>query len=439
MHGLKKALVIALALCAAVTAGAGAADVPAGHPILFPSQSVAYTAYPDTMINVLLLGIDFGAEGYWGSGYKKDILNCHTDAVMVAAINLTKQRIDIVSLPRDSVTIVPGVRGIYKLNGAVNCAATLAEGLERTQAAVEWLMGGIRIDCYFAVDMNTMFLLGDAIGGVEFEMDMNYTGSSGARYYKGLQQLDGTGIMDYVRARTNATVDGNDLGRTRRQREMMTAVLHKLAGDKQSAQRVLTVLSSPESGFFTSMTGTQTVGFLAALPMLLRMNTDSIASYTLEGRYRSAMGWNFTFTDADRRAEVLKTVYGVDMPPLAYVSYKHAKFYEDSGFYSIHIINIAGEFIAAAEHTSQPLSGEQREMLEQLKSAYRAAADAFQAAADTLDSGDISAMKSARVKMRDDADALAAAIGYEGELPWKYYTAEWYMDPYTNEYQLDWR
>jgi hypothetical protein len=283
--------------------------------------------------------------------------------------------------------------------------------------------------------MNAMFMLGDAIGGVDFEMDMNYIGSSGTRYSTGLQHLDGTGIMDYVRARTNATVDGNDLGRTRRQRDMMRAVLAKLAADKQAAIRVLDVLTNPEAGFFTSMTGPQGIGFLSVLPMLARMNAESIASHSLEGGYRFAMGWNFTFTDPDHRAEVIQTVYGVEVPPLPYVSWEHAKFYEDSGFYTMHVLNITREVIdAAAPHNS-----EQREMLENLKTLYQETAEAFQAAAETLDHQEITRMKNARVAMRDLAMALAEAAGYGDDLPWRYYAEEWYKDPYTNEYQLDWR
>ena len=47
--------------------------------------------------------------------------------------------------------------------------------------------------------------IGDLIGGIDYDLDMAYTGSSGRTYQKGYQHLDGTGIYDYMRARRNAT------------------------------------------------------------------------------------------------------------------------------------------------------------------------------------------------------------------------------------------
>ena len=439
MRKIQRLLAVVLILCLAAPAAAQEAAVTPQNPIIFPRDGVSYVSYPDSMINVLFMGIDFGSEGYWGSGYKSDILQCHTDAVMVVAINLTQNRIDIVSLPRDSMTIVPGVRGVYKLNGAVNCAKTLEEGLGRTKAAVEWLLGGIKIDCYFAVDMNTMFRLGDAIGGVDFYVDMEYVGSSGKTYVEGMQHLNGTGIMDYIRARTNATVDGNDLGRARRQRDMMTAVFNRLISNRESANTVLGVLADPDSGFFTNMTSAQAVGFLALLPMLLRMDADRFTSYSLDGKYRSSMGFNFTFTDQEHRAEVIQTVYGVDAEPLPYVSYEHTKWLLETGFSSAHTIAAADELKGKIQAMRLNFTEEQQQAWDTFIAAYWDAVDYFQTAAETLDVTAADKMKTTRVTLRNAGDALAELVGFEEEIPWNYAVKYWYNDPYVNEYQLDWR
>ena len=439
MLRMKRAFILILLMCFAVAAGAEAAEVSPDNPLLFPHAGVDYVSYPDNIVNVLFLGIDFGSEGYWGSGYKDNIRECHTDAVMVVAINLTKKKIDIISLPRDSVTIVPGVRGVYKLNAAVNCADTLAEGLERTRASVEWLLGGIKIDCWFAVDMNTMFRLGDAVGGVDFYVDMNYVGSSGKTYVEGWTHLNGTGIMDYVRARTNATVDSNDLGRARRQRDMMTAVLNKLIADGQSAGNVLKVLGNPDAGFFTNLTNAQAVGFLALLPTLLRMDAERFTSYSLDGPYRTAMEYNFTFTDQELRADVIQTVYGIAVPPVPYVSFEHSKWLTETGFSSMHTIMAAKEFMEAVESRRRTFTQEQREAWEKFVAAYWDAVDYFQVAAETLDVAATDKMKTTRVTLRRWGDDLAEMIGYNGVIPWNHAVKYWYKDPYINEYQLDWR
>ena len=398
-----------------------------------------YISYPDTIINVLLMGIDFGTDGYWGSGYKENIQDCHTDAVMVIALNLTQHRVDIISLPRDSVTVVPGVRGVYKLNGAVNCGDTLTEGLERTRASVEQMLGGIKINCWFAVDMNAMFRLGDAIGGVDYYMDMDYVGSSGKSYVVGWTHLNGTGIMDYVRARKNATVDDNDLGRARRQREMMTAVFNKILGNTQSIGNLLQVLADPDAGFFTNMTSAQAVGFLLLAPTLLGLNMDNFSTYSLDGKYRTAMGYNFTFTDQEHRAEIIRTVYGVEVPELPYVSYSHTSFYMDTGFASIHAIMAAKEFMDAVEAMHLRFDEEQQAAWDHLTASYWDAVDYFQNAADTLDTLYTDRMKATRDTLRRAGNDMAELIGYEKEIAWRQSVDYWYDDPYVNEYQLDWR
>ncbi len=433
-----KGLSLLLTICLlAMPLAAGAAEQ--NNPLIFPSESVAYVSYPDTIINILLLGIDFGRPGYWGSGLKDTITDCHTDAVMVMAINLTQNKIDIISIPRDTVTIVPGVRGVYKLNAAVNCADTLAGGLERTQASVEKLLGGVKITGYFAVDMGAMFTLGDALGGIEYDVDMNYYGGGGRKYVRGLQHLDGQGIMDYVRARKNATIDGTDLGRTRRQREMMTAILQKLASDSGSALRVLDAMADPANGVFTNMSGAKAVGFVSMASLLMQGGDMQIHSYTMEGSYQYAMKWNFTFTNEKARAEVLQTVYGVEMPQLQYVSRKHADFYEDAGFYDMHLINICTELKKDLKGKVSSMTPEQKDLWEQLLPAYDEAVQRFGQACDTLAFSDISKMQSACVTMRDLAIALTESMEYPQELPWRYSRVEWYLDPYTNEFQLDWR
>jgi len=432
-------LVVLLLLGSAGFAAAEEAEVKPYNPMLFPSSGISYISCPDTIVNVLLMGIDFGTDGYWGSGYKEDIRDCHTDAVMVIAVNLTKNRIDLISLPRDSVTIVPGVRGIYKLNGAVNCGDTLMEGLGRTTASVEQMLGGIKIDCWFAVDMNTMFKLGDAIGGVDFYVDMKYVGSSGKSYVVGWTHLNGTGIMDYVRARTNATVDGNDLGRARRQRDMMTAVFNQMIENPESAANVLGVLGDPDAGFFTSMTNAQAVGFAMLLPMLMQLDENSFASYSLDGKYRTAMGYNFTFTDQEHRAEVIQTVYGVAVEPLPYVSFQHASFLMNTGFASIHAITAAKEFMDQVEAMKLKFDDEQQAAWDHLVESYWDAVDYFQNAEDTLDLDYTDRMKATRDTLRRAGNDLAELIGFGGEIAWQHTVKYWYDDPYINEYQLDWR
>lgn len=194
------------------------------NPLVDPKGPVPFVETEDEFFNILIMGVDHGFKGYWGSGGKRKFENCHSDQNIVVSINLTKKQLNLISVPRDFITYIPGKQGIYKLNATFSCADTVEEGIQNVSNAVSWYLGGIQIDCYCVVNMETMVALGDAMGGIDFNVDMNYTGCSGTKYKNGMQHLDGLGIMEYVRARKNATVDGTDIGRTRRGRSMMIAI-----------------------------------------------------------------------------------------------------------------------------------------------------------------------------------------------------------------------
>ena len=72
-----------------------------------------YTQTEDEFVNILLLGIDYGGKAWHTSGGKEKLEECHTDGVIVVSLNLTKDTISLISIPRDSLTYVPGGKGIY--------------------------------------------------------------------------------------------------------------------------------------------------------------------------------------------------------------------------------------------------------------------------------------------------------------------------------------
>ena len=395
---------------------------------------------PHNTINILLLGIDLGHRGYWGSGGKRTLEDCHTDTVMVIAVNLDEKRADFISLPRDTLTYVPGVKGIYKLNTAINCGKSIEDSLQKACDAVSWVLGGIKIDYYFAVDMNAMIVLGDAIGGVDFELEMSYKGHSGRKYYKGLRHLDGVGITDYMRARTNATVNANDIGRTGRQRELMMAILIKLKSDKDLLLNAFKTAKEMQDSFFTNITDAAATDFLPLLPVFLNLNEQSVGSNVITGKYRTALkGWNITFTDQDHRREVIRQVYGVEVPELKYVSYPYTKWLVDNGFAIVRYLSVAKrmrEEISILDAAS--MSAEQKEMLEAFDSSYKKTQRAFDTAADTMAGSDTKAMASAGKELRKCGDALYKLVDGISKPVWAN-GQYWYADRMVNEVDVNFR
>ena len=441
MRCIKKIVSVVLFFTCLCSAFSIAGPEEFSHPLINPftnsAESPNAPELPEEMINILLVGIDYGEQGYRGSGHKKTLEACHADAMLVLSIHPETGRIDLVSIPRDTVTYVPGVRGIYKLNAAINCGdGTVEDGLAKACAAASWVLGGIPIDYYCAVDMVTMVALGDIMSGIDFEIEMSYTGHSGNRYTKGKTHLDGLGIMDYLRSRTNATYAGNDLGRTARHRALIIAIFRKLNSDKVLLLKMAAEIQKSD-GFFTNISISSLLPFLS---MGMQIEESDIGSHVITGKYRTAlMGWNFTFTDQKHRQEVIKEVYGIDVPPLPYVSFEYAKWLVDSGFSAVHQLTVAEELMAYCMSIPQDASSEEQSKgLANLEATYNEAASAFVTASDSMRAADARRLRTSMASLRRAGDAAAELYGHPS-VKWtgnKY----WYRNPSINEKpNIDWR
>ncbi len=401
------------------------------NPLIDPQPISAYVTLDRNIKSILLLGIDKSdASAARGNDY-------HTDAILVAAVNFDEKKIDLVSLPRDTLTYVPGVKGIYKLNAAINCGGGKTEqGFQKVCEAAAWVLGGIRIDYYCAVEMEAMAAIGDAIGGVDFELEMSYTGDYG-KYHKGLQHLNGKGILDYLRARRNATENANDIGRTSRQRDLIMAIIKKVMNDKSHLTSVISAMQHLENGFFTNMSIGEMVTFL---PLAMQVDFDAIGSHVITGKYRSALyGWNFTFTDQDHRREVIRTVYGVEVPELKYVSYAYTKWLVKDGFAVVRYLSVAKLMRdSIGGHGEASMSAEQKEALAAFDSVYAQTAEAFDTAADSMSQSDTKRMAGAAKELRKQGDALVGLFK-DAEKPVWGTGQYWYADRMINEIDVNFR
>lgn len=412
------------------------------NPLIDP-QPVPHVDTEDEFYNILLAGIDLGNyTGLWASGGKNVLEKCHTDVMMVVSINKTKGTVDLVSLPRDTLTYVPGVHGIYKLNAAFNCAETAEEGMQRVCDAATWLLGGVEIHNYVAVDMTALIQLVDAIGGVDFDMDMSYVGHSGITYYKGMQHLDGVGVMDYVRARKNATVEYTDIGRTRRGRDMITVLFDtiqkKLKEDGMGvAMDIINLMFSEE---FNILTQLSMGDILSLVDVALSIeNMEDVGSHVLTGGYSLALeDWNFTFTDQDNRIQVLKDVYGIDAQPIPYVSWNYTTWLLEYGFPISRQIHIARQIIDYGKQQNN-LTAEQQAAVDALEKQHDLTIAAFDTAADEQTIGANDALTAARTRLRKLGEEASYALGYMRDAKWNTSTL-WYRDVLINEYKdVDWR
>ncbi len=428
MKKAKTAFVVFLAIWLSVLSVA--AETREYHnPLIDPKPMSSYVELNKNIKNFLLLGMDktdYSISN--GSTY-------HTDAILVVAVNFDEHKIDLISLPRDTLTYVPGIKGIYKLNAAINCGGgKTEEGFQKACEAASWLLGGVKIDYYCAVDMRAMIAIGDAIGGVDFKLEMSYKGQYG-KYNAGWQHLNGKGILDYLRARRNATRNANDLGRTARQRDLIMAIIKKLVSNMKCLTSAISAAQSLEDRFFTNMSIVDLASFI---PLVLQMDFDLMGSHVISGKYRTALkDWNFTFTDQENRKSVIKNVYGIEVSELEYVSLAYTRWLMKHGFPVARYLSVARLLRDAVDELDEALmSREQKDALTDFDSAYEKTMDAFDNAADSMSDSDAKLMLSAANMLREQGNALYTMFdGIQKPVwsDWHY----WYADRMINEIDVN--
>ena len=143
----------------------------------------------------------------------------NTDALMVISVSADKSRIDIMSLPRDTVDIPMPDGTIY--HRKINSIAQ-AFGIEGLRGAMSTLLG-VPIDRYVEMDMDDFTWMVDAVGGIDVEVATRIRDSQvHLSLDPGPAHLDGATALSYSRTRADS-----DYGRAARQQQVMVALARK--------------------------------------------------------------------------------------------------------------------------------------------------------------------------------------------------------------------
>ena len=434
---LKKALSLCLAAIMILFSAVAVADEAGMY-----DENMAYILNPPTppeepkieheFINILMLGVDFGILTP-GRG-KADIKNCHTDSVIMIAIDLTANKVNLISIPRDTLTYVSGAYGVYKLNAAINCAPTFDEGIETAQKTVSWLLGGIRPDHYLVIAPHLVEEIGNRIGGLDIDVEMSYTGHSGTSYKKGCQHLDGVGIMDYARARRNATKNNNDYGRTSRQRTVLNTLYQKIRDDTDIVYDILDVIVDNFDKYFFSDLSESDLRDLLSLTE--QITSGSISGYVLDGDLGMAMKYfNSSFIDQKKRQDILREVYGVEIPKQHLNSRGYLNYLFKYGFTSVKAIRVSTRVIDWAKQADY--SGD---LLDKAVEAQNKLIEKFSELDDKLDKNMTIRIEKLTIGLKQAIANLKKACGYPEKLNWGIAeTDKWYLDPDINQYyEIDW-
>lgn len=204
-----------------------------------------------------------------------------SDTNLLARFDAANGRIDLVSLPRD--TLLHTERYSNKLNYAY-----ASGGVERLRGDVEQLLG-VPVDHYITVGLDGFASLIDRIGGVDFDVpaDMDYDDPAQdlhIHFTKGVRHLSGKEAMEVVRWRKNNHGGGYanaDIGRIATQQAFL----------KAAAKQAMRLENAPAlaGAAFSCVTTDLSAGNLAWLAAkALDIGAEGVRFHTLPG---DGAGW----------------------------------------------------------------------------------------------------------------------------------------------------
>lgn len=207
-------------------------------------------ATPDSFegraVNILVVGTDSrnGASGELGAGDADDVPGLRNDSTMVIHVSADRSRVQIVSIPRDTLVDIPSCKHrdgttseptsddmfnnamVYGSNGGDD-PEDIAPGIACVKSTVEKL-SGMSIDAFMVVDFAGFINMIDALGGVWFNIPEHIEDESAQLYIDaGCWKLSGTHSLAYMRSRKGQG-DGSDISRIGRQQQLISAMLREL-------------------------------------------------------------------------------------------------------------------------------------------------------------------------------------------------------------------
>ena len=369
---------------------------PANASPATPEPAVPVSAAPaipeaDTSnrLNVMLMGIDAKENGGTTSGSMP-----HTDVMMVIAINFDEKTVDLITLPRDTLTTAPGHYGYYKLNGVFNVglggwkkptgqANDLADGFLLTCRAAEQWLGGISIPYYYAVDFQAVINIVDAIGGIDYDVDQQFNAfNSNKTYHTGMQHLDGDAVMGYLRIRNGA--DGLDSSRTARQRKMMVAIFNKLKSEG-TLSMIPSLITAANSGIYTNTTLIQTTSLAS---YATKLNADSIRTRSMFGEISDIeYDWRYVYVDQQNRIDLIREVFGIEVGPVGTCTRQYERWLHTVGFTAMKYMRQAEKVLNHVQEkkdAGETFTDEQIALYSDCYVAYTALREGFDQATDRL-------------------------------------------------------
>lgn len=248
--------------------GAGVASLLNwGEPSISAQEEPAAQPENGKRVSILVLGSD----------ERKGDTNSRSDTIILVTIDPNLKKAAVISIPRDTrVTLANGE--INKIN-----AAYAYGGPESSVKAVQNLMG-IPVDYYVELNFEGFAKIVDTLGGVTINVPQRmYKPSEGINLYPGLQRLNGSQALAFVRYRDYQL---GDIDRASKQQQFLTALAAEIL--QPSTITKLPALINEARPYLDTNMGLGTM--LKLSRMAPGFTAESVISQTLPGYFYNQVG-----------------------------------------------------------------------------------------------------------------------------------------------------
>lgn len=286
---------------------------PAPTPTIDPEAALmadADLSFMESRANILLLGVDQSVEREEWSSFR-------TDTMVLASVNFDTGKIDLITIPRDSYVRIfthkgepaldkeTGLEIFAKINSAFSTGGgAKGNGYGYAMETVSNLLG-VPVNYYMAFNMNVVKEIVDAIGGVDYDVDVPVQ-MNGRQLQPGYQHLDGQQVLDYCRQRKGSS----DIARSKRQQRMLITLFQQMK-EQGTMGQLPKIYRAVQDNMATNLSFSQ----ISALALLAyRSGEDAIAGHSVEGEYLDMNHLSYWGVSTEKVALMIEDIFGVELP-----------------------------------------------------------------------------------------------------------------------------
>lgn len=225
--------------------------------------------YNENVINILCMGLDRSLNE---TSEENIGANGQADVLVLAALDSETGRLSLINVSRETMVDVKkyNVNGQYLGTEEMQICLSYAYGDGKetsclnTMDSVSRLMYGTPIHAYAAIDLDSISVLNDAVGGVTLTLMEDFSRWDSSMVKGATIKLNGRQAHKYVRSRDVYNLESNNLRMNRQKQYLMAFLQTALAATKEDINVPLTLYQTASDYMVTDI-GTSEVTYLVSL------------------------------------------------------------------------------------------------------------------------------------------------------------------------------